>query len=59
MANQSHLEDPHHWRSRANEMRALASQVGFLPAKDQLLRVAEEYDLLARRADERAKGGWS
>jgi hypothetical protein len=51
--------DPHHWRCRANEVRALANQVGYLPAKDQLLRVAEEYDYLAKKADERAKGGWS
>jgi hypothetical protein len=59
MAYQSHLDDPHHWRCRANEVRALANQVGSLPAKDQLLRVAEEYDYLAKKADERAKGGWS
>ena len=40
---------------RANEVRALADQVSYLPAKDELLRMAEEYEHLARRASEQAK----
>ena len=48
------LYDDLHWRRRAEEMRRIASRMGPLErARDALLRIAEEYDLLAIRAAER------
>jgi|EndMetStandDraft_3_1072993.scaffolds.fasta_scaffold557144_2 hypothetical protein len=53
MANQS--RDAERWRERAKEVRAMADHVTYLPAKNELLRVAREYDQLAEKA-ERASG---
>jgi hypothetical protein len=44
--------DPEHWLRRANEMRALAARVRDPDAKAALLRVAEDYEQLAIRAEE-------
>jgi hypothetical protein len=54
-ANQSHLDDPEHWRERAKEVRSLADQVSYLPTKQEILRIAADYERLAERAEERAK----
>jgi hypothetical protein len=51
----SHLfEDPAHLRYRAEEMRTLADDMREPVAKETMLRLAEEYEGLARRALERA-----
>jgi hypothetical protein len=55
MASSSYLDDPNHWRDRAVEIRALAAQLSNLRARDELLQIAEDYYLLARRAADRAK----
>jgi hypothetical protein len=41
---------------RAKEIRALAEHVSNFQARREILRMAEDYDLLAERAEERARG---
>ena len=48
--------DPKHWRARAEEMRALAVMADDLDARASLLTLADEYEKLARRAEERSNG---
>ena len=55
MAHQSHLDDPEYWRDRAEQVHALADQVSNQKAKDEILRIVADYELLAFRAQERAK----
>jgi len=54
MAEPSLLTDAKYWRSRGEEMRSLAGGVVDLDTKERLLRIADEYDHLAVRAQERA-----
>jgi hypothetical protein len=49
-----HLNDPKHWRTRAEEARSSAEQMTDLEAKQMMLAVAEDYERLAQRAEERA-----
>ena len=52
----SPMQDPNHWRERAEETRAKAD--GFLISKaekERLLKIAEEYDRLASMAASRGK----
>jgi hypothetical protein len=44
------LNDPAHWRLRAEETRLLASQLIDPEAKVTILKMADEYDRLAERA---------
>jgi hypothetical protein len=55
MAYQSHLDDPEYWRDRAEQVRALADEVSNQSARDAILRIVADYELLAIRAQERAK----
>jgi hypothetical protein len=55
MAYQSHLDDPEYWRDRAEQVRALANQLGNQTARDAMLRIVADFELLAMRAQERAK----
>ena len=55
MAYQSHLDDPEYWRDRAEQVRALVDQVSNQKVRDALLRIVADYELLAFRAQERAK----
>ena len=48
--------DPDHWRQRAEQMRALANDAKDEDAKQAILRIARDYDLLAVRAEQRSKG---
>jgi hypothetical protein len=50
------LNDPQHWRDRADQMRALASESSDPESRTIMLRMANDYDLLARRAERRAQG---
>jgi hypothetical protein len=56
MAYQSYLDDPEHWRARAVQVRALADQVSNLRAREALLKLAAEYELLADRAQRTGQG---
>jgi len=47
-------DDPAHWRNRAGEMRTLAEGTADTKTKKRMLKMAEEYEKLARRAEERA-----
>jgi hypothetical protein len=54
----SHLQNPEHWRRRAEELRSIADGLtAFARAKASLLRVAEEYERLAMRAERRLNSG--
>jgi hypothetical protein len=55
MKVRSHMDDPSYWRNRASEMRKLASLVTHQIHKNEMLKVAAEYDQLATRAEELAK----
>ena len=52
----SFINDPEHWLQRAEEARTVADQMNDLQSKEAMLRIAEDYERLARRARERAKG---
>ena len=49
--------NPTHWRDRAREMRALADQANDNISKEMMLRIAEDYERLAFRAELRVIGG--
>jgi hypothetical protein len=46
--------DPEHWRKRAKDMRALANEIKDPLSKETMLRIADDYERLAKRAAERA-----
>jgi hypothetical protein len=50
----SYVNDPAHWRDRAQTMRLLAETIVEFAAKAAVLDAAAGYDKLARRAEERA-----
>jgi hypothetical protein len=47
------INDPEHWRSRAEEARSLAEEMTDLEARAMMLRIAEGYDRLAQHAEGR------
>jgi hypothetical protein len=53
----SFINDPEHWRNRAEEARTLAGQMNNEASKQMMLRIAADYDKLAERATLRAQGG--
>ena len=56
MASRSFLNDPAHWRDRAEEARTRADQMSDPQCKSAMLRIANDYELLAQRAAERIWG---
>jgi hypothetical protein len=50
------INDPEHWRARAQEMRALAEKTDDPLARTSMLAVAAEYEKLAHRAEQRSDG---
>jgi hypothetical protein len=53
----SHINDPKHWRHRAAEARAVAESLTDPEAKQMMLKVAPDYEQLAKRAEERRSAG--
>ena len=51
------LEDPDHWRKRAQEARSIAAELNDPEAKATMQQIAEAYDLLAERAAQRKRPG--
>ena len=47
------FNDPSHWRERAQEARVHADRMTDPEAKRMMLEIAEDYEKLARRAQER------
>jgi hypothetical protein len=47
------VNDPNHWRSRAEEARAISDQMTDAEAKRMMAGIAADYDRLAARAEER------
>jgi hypothetical protein len=48
MTGETFISDPEHWRNRAEEARIIAKETKDSPTKDALLRIADEYEHLAR-----------
>ena len=49
----SMVDDPEHWRQRAEEVRTVAEDMHDPVTKRSMLDTAEGYERLARRAEER------
>ena len=47
------INDPEHWRQRAEQMRALAAEMGDPQARQGMLQLAQDYERLAERAVQR------
>jgi hypothetical protein len=52
----SALNDSVRWRQRAEEMRTIADDMKVQDTRDKMFRIAKDYDVLAERAEQRAKG---
>ncbi len=47
------IDDPRHWHDRAAEMRALAEEMASIETRATMLKLADDYDKLGDRAEER------
>jgi hypothetical protein len=56
MESTSHINDPAYWLERAQHMRNLADEATDEQSKRVMLQVAQDYEKLATRADQRTKG---
>ena len=55
MPEQDPLEQARHWRARADELRAVAEQMDHPLAREDLFRVARQWDAMAQDTERRAK----
>ena len=53
MAETHILDDPKHWRDRAEKVRSLADGMNDPETRRRLASVADDYEKLAKRAEER------
>jgi hypothetical protein len=51
----SSIHDPKHWQDRAEEIRLLAADMKDQVSKETMLRIAHDYERLAKRAEQRLK----
>jgi len=49
----SATQDPDYWRNRAEEARAVAAQMTDAHTKAVMLTIAQDYEKLAKRAEQR------
>jgi hypothetical protein len=49
------INDPKHWRERAEQARALADELPDAEAKRRMLKLVGDYEELARRAEKRLR----
>lgn len=49
------INDPEHWRKRADEARSLANDMKDEISKQMMLQIADDYEHRAKRAEQRAK----
>lgn len=49
------LNNIQHWRTRAKEIRVIAETILERASREALLRVANDYELMAHRAEQRVK----
>ena len=49
------ISDAKHWRDRAAKMRVLSGEISDAEAQSIMVTLANEYDTLADRAEDRAK----
>ena len=56
MEPRSFLNDPRHWRERAEEARSRADQIAEPQSKNAMLRIAHDYEVLAERVRSPASG---
>lgn len=59
MATIGHLvTDPEHWAERAKDIRMSAGSLHDPDAKARMLKIADGYEVLRRRTEERRRAGW-
>jgi hypothetical protein len=51
------LDDPEHWRERAEEARRIANRLSDPASREAMLRIAADYERIAAQAQMRAVGG--
>ena len=49
------INDPEHWRKRADEARSLADDMKDEISKQMTLQIADDYEHFAKRAEQGAK----
>jgi len=50
------INDPEHWRGRAEATRTAAENIFDRVSKERMLKIAKEYERLAERAEARLRG---